>query len=128
MRFGYLILYVPDVAAAMAFYEQAFGLGRRFLTDEGQYGELTTGETTLAFSRHDLAATLIPGGYTPLEGLRPPAGFEVGLVTEDVPGAFARAVAAGAAAVKAPEQKPWGQLVGYVRDLNGTLIEICSPM
>ena len=24
--------------------------------------------------------------------------------------------------------KPWGQKVGYVRDLNGFIVEICTPM
>jgi catechol 2,3-dioxygenase-like lactoylglutathione lyase family enzyme len=62
MRYGYTIIYVPDVAAALAFYEQAFGLVRRFLHESGQYGELETGATVLAFSRHDLAETLFPGG------------------------------------------------------------------
>jgi uncharacterized glyoxalase superfamily protein PhnB len=39
-----------------------------------------------------------------------------------------RAVAAGAALVTPPAQKPWGQTVAHVRDLNGVLIEICTPM
>jgi hypothetical protein len=30
--------------------------------------------------------------------------------------------------VKAVEEKPWGQKLGYVRDLNGCLVEICSPV
>ncbi|MEM6437045.1 MAG: hypothetical protein AAF773_24805 [Cyanobacteria bacterium P01_D01_bin.115] len=37
-------------------------------------------------------------------------------------------MAAGAVAVKVPTAKPWGQVVGYVRDLNGCLIEIASPV
>ena len=38
---GYVILYVNDVAASLHFYEQAFGLARRFFNDEkGKvYGE-----------------------------------------------------------------------------------------
>jgi lactoylglutathione lyase len=24
--------------------------------------------------------------------------------------------------------KPWGQKVSYVRDLNGCLVEVCSPV
>jgi uncharacterized glyoxalase superfamily protein PhnB len=56
------------------------------------------------------------------------AGFEIALVTEDPDGAYQVAVKAGAEPVAAPAAKPWGQLVGYVRDLNGCLIEICSPM
>lgn len=128
MRYGYTIVYVADVAATLDFYERAFGLSRRFLAEGEQYGELDTGATTLAFSRHDLATTLFPGGYAALQPDAPPAGVELGLVTEDVQGAYARAVAAGATPLKAPAQKPWGQLVGYVRDLNGALIELCSPM
>jgi hypothetical protein len=26
------------------------------------------------------------------------------------------------------DEKPWGQVVAYVRDLNGYLVEICTPM
>jgi lactoylglutathione lyase len=128
MRYGYTIVYVADVAATLEFYERAFGLARRSLHESGQYGELETGATTLAFSRHDLAGGLFPGGYAPLRADGPPAGVELGLVTEDVAGAYERAVAAGATPLQAPAQKPWGQIVGYVRDLNGALVELCSPM
>ena len=31
MHFGYTIIYVPDVAASLQFFETAFGLQRRFL-------------------------------------------------------------------------------------------------
>jgi uncharacterized glyoxalase superfamily protein PhnB len=40
----------------------------------------------------------------------------------------ARSLSAGAVEVKRPTQKPWGQSVGYVRDPNGFLVEICTPM
>jgi lactoylglutathione lyase len=56
------------------------------------------------------------------------AGFEVAMVTDDLDGLYARALAAGATAVKPPEQKPWGQHVGYVRDLNGCLVELCTAI
>ena len=54
---GYVILYVPDVDAAMRFYETAFGLGRKLLHESGSYGELATGGTTLAFASEDLASS-----------------------------------------------------------------------
>ena len=44
------------------------------------------------------------------------------------PAAFARAVAAGATPLKEPVTKPWGQTVAYVRDLDGFLVELCSPI
>jgi lactoylglutathione lyase len=50
MKLGYIIVYVPDVAAAVAFYEHAFGLTRRFVHDSGQYAEMETGATALAFA------------------------------------------------------------------------------
>ncbi|MEM7274078.1 MAG: VOC family protein, partial [Actinomycetota bacterium] len=37
---GYILSYVPDVPATLAFYEKAFGLAVRFVTEEGDYGEL----------------------------------------------------------------------------------------
>ena len=28
--------------------------------------------------------------------------------------------------IKLPEAKPWGQVVGYLRDLNGVIVELCT--
>ena len=36
--------------------------------------------------------------------------------------------AAGATPVKPPERRPWGQVVGFVRDPDGFLVEICTPV
>ena len=44
-------------------------------------------------------------------------------MADDVEASFRRALASGAVEVKPPEKKPWGQTVGYVRDLNGFLVE-----
>jgi len=126
-KLGYLILYVPDVATTTAFYEQAFGLRRRFVHDSGQYAELETGPTALAFVAEALADTHGTNYLPTRPSARPPA-VEVGLVSDDVPAAFRAAVEAGCAPVHAPEVKPWGQTVAYVRDPNGFLVELCSPM
>ncbi|MFO1183343.1 MAG: VOC family protein [Bauldia sp.] len=126
MKLGYVILYVPDVAAAVAFYEEAFGLKRRFLHESGQYAELETGETALAFAHEDLAATNAP--FRPTRPADEAPAVEVALVTGDVAAAYKRAVAAGATAVAKPKTKPWGQVVSYVRDRNGFLVEICSAV
>ncbi len=127
MRLGYLILYVPDVPATLAFYERAFGLSRRFLHESNTYGEMETGSTALAFA----SESLIELNGVKARRNRPdetPAGAEVGLVTEDVRAAYRKALAAGAIGYAEPIEKPWGQTVGYVRDNNGFLVEICSPM
>ena len=63
MKLGYTIVYVPRVADSLQFFEQAFGLERKFLHDSGDYGELKTGETTLAFASHTLGAMNFPAGH-----------------------------------------------------------------
>ena len=127
MKLGYTILYVASVADTLAFYERAFGL-ERGITTANEYGELKTGATTLAFAAAPFVRGLHPAGFEDAAPGGVPPPVEIGLVTEDVEGAFVKAVEAGAAAVKPPERKPWGQLVGYVRDNNGFIVEICSPM
>lgn len=128
MKFGYTIIYVPDVSASLAFFERAFGLQQRFLHESGTYGELDTGSTTLAFAAHELAGMNFSGGHVAADTSPKPLGIEIGLVTSDVASAHARALAAGALELAAPLAKPWGQVVSYVRCPDGTLVELCSPM
>lgn len=128
MKLGYTILYVPNVDASLAFFERAFGLRRRFLHESGLYGELDTGETTLAFAAHALGAMNLPGGYVAAHNAAQPLGMELALVTEDVAAAHATALAAGARELAPPKTKPWGQVVSYVHCPDGALVELCSPM
>ena len=128
MKLGYTIIYVPNVAESLSFFESAFGLSRRFLHESGDYGELETGETTLAFASHELGEMNFPLGFVAASESSKPLGFEVALVTPAVLEAHAKALKAGAAELKAPESKPWGQVVSYVRCPDGTLVEICSPV
>ncbi|MCU0925612.1 MAG: VOC family protein [Hydrogenophaga sp.] len=128
MQLGYTIVYVPDVAASLAFFEQAFGLQRRFLHEGGDYGELDTGATTLAFAAHALGDLNFPGGHVRADTSTQPLGFEIALVTGDVPAAHARALAAGARELAAPVTKPWGQVVSYLRCPDGVLVELCTPV
>ncbi len=128
MQFGYAIIYVKDVKKTIEFYEMCFGLKRKFIAETNDYGELETGATKLAFAATTMAeknglkidGRTLPNGISPI--------FEVAFVSQDVQKDFDTAVEKGAIKVKAPEKKPWGQTVGYVKDFNGVLIEICTPM
>lgn len=125
-KLGYVILYVPDVARAVAFYETAFGTPRRFLHESGTYAELETGATALAFA--DELTTPNQGAFEPNRRDKKAAAAEVAFVVDDVRAAFDHAIENGATAVVEPAVKPWGQTVSYVRDLNGFLVEICSAV
>lgn len=127
---GYIIFYVPDVAEAVRFYTDAFGLAPRFVTPEGDYGELETGQSVLAFVAHELADSNLSaaGGFTPFDPSKPPVGATLTFVTEDVSAVVAAAVAAGGRQYTAPVDKPWGQTVAYVIDPQGILIEVATPV
>jgi catechol 2,3-dioxygenase-like lactoylglutathione lyase family enzyme len=128
MKLGYTILYVADVPASMRFFEQAFGLKPKFLHESRTYGELSTGETTLSFAAHALGDSNFPGGHVHADESPVPPGMEIGLVTDDVPGAHQRALTAGARELSPPVTKPWGQVVSYVRAPDGCLVELCAPV
>ena len=125
MQLRYIILYVPDVGTTMDFYAHAFGLERRFLHDSGDYGEMATGETRLAFSSIALMQSL--GKQVATAAPERPS-FELAFATKDVPAALERALSAGAALVQGAADMPWGQTISYVRAPEGTLVEICTPM
>jgi lactoylglutathione lyase len=125
---GYVILFVPDVSASLAFYEQAFGLSRRFSNEQDgkAYGELETGAACLAFANFAMAKTQLEQDAIFSAPDKPPLGVEVALITVDVPALFERALQSGASAVRPPATMPWGQTIAYVRDLDGHLIELCT--
>lgn len=125
--YGYTILYVENVEATLAFYVKAFGFTQKFITPEKDYGELETGGTTLAFASYSVAEY---NGIA-VEKRKPealPSPFEITFVADDIESAWKQAVEAGAEIVKEPTQKPWGQTVGYLRDINGFLVEVCTKI
>jgi uncharacterized glyoxalase superfamily protein PhnB len=128
VKFGYTINYVRDVNVALSFFEKAFEMKRRFITEENDYGELDTGETTLAFASHELGNSNFNGGYISGSESDKPLGTEIALVTTDVEASHLVALKHGATELKSPEQKPWGQVVSYVRCPSGILLELCTPI
>lgn len=128
MKFAYTIVYVADVRATVKFYNQAFGIEPGFLHDSGDYAELNTGTTKLAFASFELGNSNFPCGYSKLTDLDKPVGIEIAFTTEDVSGAVQNALNEGARLIAQPLTKPWGQTVAYVQAPDGTLIELCTPM
>lgn len=128
VKFGYTILYVTNVTESIKFYENAFGFERKFISPDNDYGELNTGETTISFASKELANTNLKNGFLASNLIDKPFGIELGFLTKDVPATIEKAVNAGATLTEEPKQKPWGQTVAYLRDIDGFLLEICTPM
>ncbi len=128
LALGYVFVFVPDVDEALDFYERAFALPARYCDPDGLFGELETGATVLAFARDDYVVEASGVQHrlnaVPCE----PAGISFTLIADNVPAAWERAVNAGAIVIAEPVAKPWGQIVGYLRDLNGVLLEIASTV
>lgn len=112
MKYAYTIYYVKDVDETLSFYETAFGFNRKFITPEKDYGELLSGETTLAFASEELGNANFKSGFKTQTANEKPIGVEIALVSEDIETDFQKALDAGASLYEPLIQKPWGQKVG----------------
>lgn len=129
MKFSYTILYVKDVAKTASFYQQAFQFTLKMITPEQDYAELVSGETTLSFASLELANSNIKGGVlNRLSIHEKPFAMQLSFTSEQIEIDFEHALNSGARLLSPLITKPWGQTVGYVQDINGFLIEICTPI
>src|SRR5690242_2746690 len=128
IKFAYTILYVQDVTQAIVFYEKAFGFTRKFISPDNDYGELAAGDTTLSFASTHLAKSNLKNGFIESNVNNKPFGIEIGFTTDNVEEMVKKATDAGATLLEEPKTKPWGQVVAHVRDPDGFLVEICTPM
>lgn len=125
MKLRYVIIYVADPRETVDFYTRAFGLEPGFVHPAGDYAEMVTGETKLAFSAISLMQSL---GKAVAEGPVERPSFEIAFEVEDVAVAVERAVEAGAVLISPPAVMDWGQTIAYVRAPEGTLVEICTAV
>lgn len=128
MTYAYTILYVENVSETIEFYERVFGFSRKFITPEKDYGELLTGETTIAFASIALGHSNFKSGFEKSNNSGKPFGVALAFTTDNIEMDFQNALNMGATEFEPLTEKPWGQKVGYVRDNNGFLIEICTPI
>ncbi|XP_030471873.1 uncharacterized protein LOC115689844 [Syzygium oleosum] len=125
--FAYTVVYVKDVAKSVAFYARAFGYNVRRIDESHRWGELESGQTTIAFTPlHQHETDDLTGAVRTPESGRGRVPVEVCFAYRDVDAAYKRAVESGAVPVSEPEEKEWGQKVGYVRDLDGIVIRMGS--
>ncbi|XP_073300677.1 uncharacterized protein [Primulina huaijiensis] len=110
--FAYTIIYAADVEKSVAFYAKAFGCEVRRVDKSRRWGELQSGNTTLAF--------------TPVKQRETEELTGKVQIPQHERNPIERAVENGAVAVSEPEEKEWGQKVGYVRDIDGNVVRMGS--
>ena len=127
LSLGWVIAYVDDPGRQRVL-RATFGFAVEFSSPSNEYAQLDAGPTKLAFAAYTLGDANVPGGVqrAPLAG--PPPNIEIVLATTRSTRRTRAAVEAGCEALAAPEDKPHGQRVSYVRDPFGMLVEIASPM
>ena len=128
IRFSHTIFYVKDVVKTIRFFEVAFGIKPKFIHESNTYAELLTEGVALAFASEDLGRTNLPKGFQHNSRDLPPQACEIAFTTNNPHKFYEQAIKAGAIGLTTPQQKPWGQIVAYVRDPNGILIEIAGEI
>ncbi|KAG0502953.1 hypothetical protein HPP92_003025 [Vanilla planifolia] len=125
--FAYTVVYVKDVAKSVAFYANAFGYNIRRLDLSHRWGELESGQTTIAFTpAHQRETDEKSGVVKKMAGQGERQPVELCFAFQDVDAAYKTAVEKGAEPVSPPEEKEWGQRVGYVRDIDGIVVRLGS--
>ncbi|CAA2974781.1 Glyoxalase_2 domain-containing [Olea europaea subsp. europaea] len=126
-RYAYTVVYVRDVAKSVAFYAKAFGYQVRRLDHSNGWGELESGETTIALTPvHQHETDDLSGEVRMPQSSHERNPIEVCFDYPDVESAYKNAVENGAVPVSEPEEKEWGQKVGYVRDIDGIVMRMGS--
>lgn len=129
MILGQIIFYVADIEKSLQFFNRVFDIETKFIHESGAYAEMLTGTTTLAFVDESLAATNLPDGlFKKNSNEEAPLGCELVFNSKNVDDLYKKALENGAKDIASPHTKPWGQTVGYIRDPNGILIEIATPI
>jgi lactoylglutathione lyase len=118
---GYVILYVRDVEASVAFYRDALGLPFK-LRDAG-YAEFVTGETKFGLLERTRASDLIH--REPTEG--GPAG-EVLFLVDDVDAEAERLRGLGVEFLSGPVDRPWGHRTLHLLDPDGFVVELAQSI
>ncbi len=117
-------LTVSDTRKAVAFYEKALGAARLFLM-EGPDGRIVHAEMKIGDSIVMLSEEMGGGNCRSPQSL---GGTSVHFMvyTDDVDALFHRAVSAGAAGLRQPENMFWGDRFGSVKDPFGHVWDLAT--
>lgn len=119
-RVGYVILYVRDLVASIAFYRDVVGLPYGF--EDAGYAEFVTGGTKFALYEKRRADWLVNRETAP-----GPAA-EVVFIVDDVDAEADRLARLGATILSGPADRPWGHRTVHVADPDGFVVEFAQEI
>ncbi|GAC69912.1 VOC family protein [Gordonia soli] len=122
MRFASVRVITDDVEAMAAFYEDLTGVTARRWTSD--FAEVPVPGGTLAIGGTPTVALFGEGSARPAENRSAIIEFEV----DDVDAEFERLRASGRAFVREPTTMPWGNRSLLLRDPDGTLVNLFTPI
>jgi lactoylglutathione lyase len=117
---GYVIVYVRDLAASIAFYRDVVGLDFKF--EDAGFAEFATPGTRFALYEKRRADWLIAGETAP-----GPAA-EVVIMVGDVDAEAERLARLGASVLSGPADRPWGHRTVHVADPDGFVVEFAQEI
>jgi lactoylglutathione lyase len=117
---GYVIVYVRDLAASIAFYRDVVGLALKF--EDAGYAEFATGVARFALYEMRRADWLTNSRTTP-----GPAA-EVVFMVEDVDAEARRLRELGTTILSGPADRPWGHRTLHVPDPDGFVVEFAQDI
>jgi lactoylglutathione lyase len=117
---GYVILYVHDMSASIAFYRDVIGLPFKF--EDAGYAEFATTGTRFALYEKRRADWLIDGTTNP-----GPAA-EVVFSVDDVDAEAVRLADRGATVLSGPTDRPWGHRTVHIADPDGFVVEFAQEI
>lgn len=120
-RVDYVILYVGDLEASIAFYRDVLGLP--FKLQQSGYAEFATAGTR--FGLYEKAR--LPGLIGREGGEGGPEG-EVLFLVDDVDGWAARLREAGVEVLSGPVDRPWGHRTLHVLDPDEHVVELAQEI
>ncbi|MGY3240309.1 putative glyoxalase superfamily protein PhnB [Bradyrhizobium sp. USDA 4472] len=121
MKLASTRLIAADIKALVGFYENVTGKTAEWLAPV--FAEIVTPSATLAFGSVETVALFQAGSAEPAANRTAIIEFQV----DDVESEFAR-LRDQAEVVHAPKLMPWGNLAAQLRDPEGTLVGLYTPV
>jgi lactoylglutathione lyase len=119
-QLAYVILYVSDITASIAFYRDVVGVP--FTFEDAGYAEFASQQTRLALYEARRAAWLTGHDVTP-----GPAA-EIVFMVPDVDAQARRLTTLGAPVLSGPTDRPWGHRTVHVADPDGFIVEFAQEI